>query len=60
MQGGGVNEGRCACITVSMEDLVAQMRGDTAASRDPVREGPPFFVITQKVTDIDYVQADSS
>lgn len=39
-----------------VEDLVAQMQGDRAASGDPVREGPLFF--TQKVTDIDCVQSD--
>lgn len=38
---------------------MAQMQGDRAASGDPVREGPLFFVITQKVTDIDYVQTDT-
>lgn len=41
-----------------IEDLVAQMQEDKAASGAPVREGPLFFVITQKVTDIDCVQSD--
>ena len=41
-----------------MEDLVAQMQGDRAASGDPVR-GSAVFVITQKVTDIDCVQSDT-
>lgn len=41
-----------------VEDLVAQMQGDRAARGDPVRECPLFFVIAQKVTDIDCVQSD--
>lgn len=48
---------------------MAQTQGDRAASGDPVRQGPPFwvffwvvflvvfFVNTQKVTDIDCVQS---
>lgn len=41
------------------EDPVAQMQADRAASRAPVKEGPAcFFLIMQKVTDIDCVQSD--
>lgn len=46
-----------------VEDLVAQMQAGRAASGDPVKEGPQFccfvfFLIIQKVTDIDCVQSD--
>lgn len=43
-----------------VEDPVAQMQADRAASRAPVKEGPAFFffLIMQKVTDIDCEQSD--
>lgn len=47
-----------------VEDLVAQMQADRAASEDPVKQGPQFFCFLlfffyhQKVTDIDCVQSD--
>lgn len=45
-----------------VEDLVAQMQADRAASGDPVKEGTRSFffcfLIIPKVTDIDCVQSN--
>lgn len=55
-QGGDNSEGGDVPVQ-PME--VAQMQQDRPAGGDPVSEGPLFFVITQKVTDIDCAQSDT-